>query len=155
MTMSVEAAAQALREATRETVRRYSTWYLIQGVLMVLAGIVALVYPLVSTVALVVFFGWLLILSGICSRYQPNRRAKRTELLASIGIGCPVNNCRRALPSPSRGSGCYPDAPFDCLLYGGGFRQINFFAHDTAASELGLGLSKRHHWNTAVYLSFG
>jgi len=65
MTMSVEAAAQALREATRETVRRYSTWYLIQGVLMVLAGIVALVYPLVSTVALVVFFGWLLILSGI------------------------------------------------------------------------------------------
>jgi hypothetical protein len=29
--MSVEAAAQALREATRETVRRYSTWYLIQG----------------------------------------------------------------------------------------------------------------------------
>jgi len=42
MTMSIEAAAQALREATRETVRRYSTWYLIQGVLMVLAGIVAL-----------------------------------------------------------------------------------------------------------------
>jgi uncharacterized membrane protein HdeD (DUF308 family) len=65
MTMSLEAAAQALREATRETVRRYSTWYLIQGVLMVLAGIVALVYPLISTVALVVFLGWLLILSGI------------------------------------------------------------------------------------------
>ena len=42
MTMSVEAAAQALREATRETVRRYSTWYLILGVLMVIAGIVAL-----------------------------------------------------------------------------------------------------------------
>jgi uncharacterized membrane protein HdeD (DUF308 family) len=54
MTMSVEAAAQALREATREVVRRYSTWYLIQGVLMLLAGIVALIYPFVSTVALVV-----------------------------------------------------------------------------------------------------
>ena len=65
MTMSVEAAAQALREATRETVRRYSTLYLIQGVLMVLAGIVALVYPFVSTVALVVVLGWLLILSGV------------------------------------------------------------------------------------------
>ena len=65
MTMSVEAAAQALREATRETVRRDSTWYLMQGVLMVLAGIVALVYPFVSTVALVVVLGWLLILSGI------------------------------------------------------------------------------------------
>ena len=52
MTMSVEAAAQALREAMRETVRRYSTWYLIQGVLMVIAGIVALLYPFVSSVAL-------------------------------------------------------------------------------------------------------
>jgi uncharacterized membrane protein HdeD (DUF308 family) len=65
MTMSVEAAAQALREATRETVKRYSTWYLIQGALMVIAGIVALVYPFVSSVALVVFLGWLLIISGI------------------------------------------------------------------------------------------
>ena len=65
MTMSVEAAAQALREATRETVRRYSTWYLIQGVLMVIAGIVALLYPFVSSVALVLFLGWILIISGI------------------------------------------------------------------------------------------
>jgi hypothetical protein len=54
-----------------------------------------------------------------------------------------------------RGSGCYPDAPFDCLLYGGGFREITFFAHDTAASELGLGLRKRHYWNIVVFLSFG
>ena len=53
MTMTIEAAAQALREATRETVRRYSTWYLVQGVLMVIAGIVALLYPFVSSVALV------------------------------------------------------------------------------------------------------
>ena len=65
MTMSVEAAAQALSEATRETVRKYSTWYLIQGVLMVIAEIVALLYPFVSSVALVLFLGWILIISGI------------------------------------------------------------------------------------------
>ena len=65
MTMTIEAAAQALREATRETVRRYSTWYLVQGVLMVVAGIVALLYPFVSSVALVLFLGWILIISGI------------------------------------------------------------------------------------------
>jgi len=154
MTMSVEAAAQALREATRETVRRYSTWYLIQGVLMVLAGIVALVYPFVSTVALVVVLGWLLILSGIVQGISLIGAQNVPNFWLQFNIGCPVNNCRRALPSPPWGSGCYPDAPFDCLLYGGGFREITFFAHDTAASELGLGLSKRHYWNTAVYLSF-
>jgi len=42
MSMSVEAAAQALREAMRETVKRHSLWYLIQGALMVVAGILAL-----------------------------------------------------------------------------------------------------------------
>jgi uncharacterized membrane protein HdeD (DUF308 family) len=102
MTMSVEAAAQALREATQATVRRYSTWYLIQGVLMVFAGIVAFLYPFVSSAALVLFLGWILIVSGIVQGYQSDRRAKRTELLASIGIGCPVSNCRRALSSAPR-----------------------------------------------------
>ena len=70
MTMSVESAAQALREATRETVRRYSTWYLIQGVLMAIAGIVALLYPFVSSVALVLFLGWILIISGIVQGFS-------------------------------------------------------------------------------------
>jgi uncharacterized membrane protein HdeD (DUF308 family) len=94
MTMSVEAAAQALREATREVVRRYSTWYLIQGVLMVLAGIVALVYPFVSTVALVVVLGWLLILSGIVqgisligAQNVPNFWLQLVSVVLSIIVG--------------------------------------------------------------------
>jgi uncharacterized membrane protein HdeD (DUF308 family) len=65
MTMSVEPGALAMREAMRETVRRYSLWYLIQGALMVLGGILALVYPIVPSVALVLFLGWILIVSGV------------------------------------------------------------------------------------------
>ena len=61
MTMSLESAAQALREAMRETVKRHSLWYLVQGALMILAGILALVYPAISSVAVVFFIGWLLI----------------------------------------------------------------------------------------------
>jgi hypothetical protein len=38
MSMSLEAAAQAMREAMRETVK-HSVWYLVQGILMVLGGI--------------------------------------------------------------------------------------------------------------------
>jgi len=45
MTMSVEAAAQVLREAMRATVKRHSLCYLIQGGLMIVAGVLALVYP--------------------------------------------------------------------------------------------------------------
>ena len=65
MTMSLEAAAQAMREAMRETVKRHSLWYLIQGALMVLGGVLALVYPIVSSVAVVLFLGWVLIISGV------------------------------------------------------------------------------------------
>ena len=63
--ISLEAAAQAMREAMRQTVKRHSLWYLIQGALMMLGGFLALVYPLFSSVALTVIIGWLLIISGI------------------------------------------------------------------------------------------
>jgi uncharacterized membrane protein HdeD (DUF308 family) len=63
--ISLDAAAEAFREAMRETVKRYSLWYLVQGVLLVVAGILAVIYPVVSSVAVVVLLGWLLIASGV------------------------------------------------------------------------------------------
>lgn len=65
MSMSLEAAAQVFREAMRQTVKRYWLWYLIEGVLLVVAGIMAVIYPVVSAVAVVVLLGWLLIISGV------------------------------------------------------------------------------------------
>ena len=94
MSMSVEAAAQALREAMRETVKRHSLWYLIQGALMVLAGILALIYPLVSSVAVVLFLGWLLIISGIVqgislidTRYVPHFWLQLVSVVLSVIVG--------------------------------------------------------------------
>lgn len=63
--ISLDQAAGAMREAMRKTVKRHALWYLLQGILMVLGGLAALVYPLVSSVAVVVFIGWLLIISGV------------------------------------------------------------------------------------------
>lgn len=64
-TMTLNDAAQAMRDAMQATVKRHSVLYLIQGVLMVVAGLVALVYPLVSTIAIAFFLGWLLIATGV------------------------------------------------------------------------------------------
>lgn len=63
--MTLDAAAEAMREATRKTVRRGSLLYLIQGILLVIAGVLALVYPLMTNVAVAVFLGWMLLLSGL------------------------------------------------------------------------------------------
>lgn len=65
MSMSLDAASQIMREAMRETVKRHSLWYLVQSALMILAGVLALIYPVISSVAVVAFLGWLLIISGI------------------------------------------------------------------------------------------
>jgi uncharacterized membrane protein HdeD (DUF308 family) len=65
MAIPLDAAAAAVREAMRETVKRYSLWYLLQGVLMVLAGVLAVIYPLLASVAMVYLLGWVLIVSGV------------------------------------------------------------------------------------------
>jgi uncharacterized membrane protein HdeD (DUF308 family) len=54
-----------MREAMRETVKRYSIWYLLQGILLVVAGVLALVYPLIASVAIVRLLGWILIITGV------------------------------------------------------------------------------------------
>ena len=65
MSMSLDLAAEVFREAMRETVKRYSLWYLVEGVLLVVAGILAIIYPVISSGAVVILLGWLLIASGL------------------------------------------------------------------------------------------
>ena len=63
--ISLDDAARAMRDAMRETVKRHSLWYLIQGILMVLGGILALAYPLFTSATVVLFLGWVLIITGL------------------------------------------------------------------------------------------
>ena len=94
MTMSLDAAAQVMREAMREAVRRHSLWYLVQGGVMVLAGILALVYPMTSSFAVVFLLGWLLIISGIVqgvslfdARNVPNFWLQLVSVVLSVIVG--------------------------------------------------------------------
>ena len=63
--MSVDQAAKVMRSAMRDVIKRHSMWYLLQGALMVFTGLVALLFPVFSSVAVVLVLGWLLIFSGI------------------------------------------------------------------------------------------
>ena len=94
MSMSVESAAQVIREAMREKIKRHSHWYLLQSGLMILAGIFALIFPAISSVAVVVFLGWLLIISGIVqaislmdARYVPHFWLQLVSVALSVVVG--------------------------------------------------------------------
>lgn len=65
MSMSLEAAAEIMRQAMRDTVKRHSLLYLVQGGLMILGGVLALLFPIFAGDAVVVLLGWVLIISGI------------------------------------------------------------------------------------------
>jgi len=78
----------------REKVRRHSLWYLVQSGLMIVAGILALVYPVFSSVAVVLFLGWLLIFSGILQaislidvRHVPHFWLQLISVVLSVLIG--------------------------------------------------------------------
>jgi uncharacterized membrane protein HdeD (DUF308 family) len=65
MSISVNEAAAVLRAAVRDTIQKRSLLFLIQGGVMVLAGVLALIFPVFASLGILSLLGWLLILSGI------------------------------------------------------------------------------------------
>jgi uncharacterized membrane protein HdeD (DUF308 family) len=94
MAMTMAQASAAMREAMRETVKRYSLWYLLEGVLMVVAGVLALVYPYIASVTLVFLLGWILVISGVVqgigligARDVPHFWLQLISVVLAISIG--------------------------------------------------------------------
>ena len=65
MAITVNEASAVLREAVRDTIRKRSLLVLIQGSVIIAAGVLALIFPAFMSTSLLVLLGWLLILSGI------------------------------------------------------------------------------------------
>ncbi len=94
MAMSLDTAAEVFREAMREAVKRYSLWYLIQGALLVAAGVLAIIYPIISSVAVIILLGWLLIISGVAqgisllgARHVPHFWLQLVSVILALLIG--------------------------------------------------------------------
>lgn len=58
-------AIDDLHKTIRDTVRLHSGLFLAQGIIMILLGIAAVVWPLVSSLAVSLYIGWLFVFSGI------------------------------------------------------------------------------------------
>jgi hypothetical protein len=107
MTMSLDAAAQVMCEAMREKVKRHSLWYLVQGGVMILAGILALVYPVVSSFAAVFALGCLLRKGSVSSTQRG------ATFLASACLGRAVGDRRGAFDSAIAGQ-AFSQSRFCC-----------------------------------------
>lgn len=65
MTDDLTLAAENMRTALRASVRRRRLLYFIQAAALILAGLIALFYPMFTAVALVTLIGWLLVANGV------------------------------------------------------------------------------------------
>jgi uncharacterized membrane protein HdeD (DUF308 family) len=54
-----------MQRAVKDTVRLHWQLFLTQGVIMVVLGILAVIWPQISTIAVDVYIGWLFLLSGV------------------------------------------------------------------------------------------
>ena len=54
-----------IQSSVRDTVRLHWHFFLAQGVIMTILGVLAVVWPQLSTVAVDVYVGWLFLLSGV------------------------------------------------------------------------------------------
>jgi uncharacterized membrane protein HdeD (DUF308 family) len=65
MSISVNEASAVLRQAVRETIRKRALLFLIQGGVMVVAGVLALLFPALMSTGFIELLGWLLVVSGV------------------------------------------------------------------------------------------
>ena len=155
MSMTLDAAAAAMREAMRETVKRHSLWYLIQGALMVIVGVLALIYPLVSSFAVVLFLGWMLIISGIVqgislfdARNVPHFWLQLVSVVLSLIVGVLF------LRDPSQALLAVTLLLIVFLMVEG-ISKVIFALTIRPFPNWGLGPGERHHRNTSGALPLG
>jgi uncharacterized membrane protein HdeD (DUF308 family) len=64
MTVS-ETGLDNMQQAVRDVVRHHSGLFLAQGIIMTLLGVAAVIWPQISSIAVDVYIGWVLLLSGV------------------------------------------------------------------------------------------
>lgn len=62
---SSQASPGDIRHSIRETVRSHSGLFIAQGVIVTLLGVAALVWPEISSLAVALYVGWVLLISGV------------------------------------------------------------------------------------------
>ena len=65
MATNQSADAPTLRASVGEVVRRHRRLFLFEGILLTCLGIIAMLVPALASVAATIFFGWILLISGV------------------------------------------------------------------------------------------
>lgn len=92
--ITLEQAAEAYRAAMHQAVRKYALVYIAEAILLIVAGLLAMLYPLLSGAAIAVPLGWLLIataaLQGVAlfgTRQMPHSSMQLLSIVIALLVG--------------------------------------------------------------------
>jgi len=92
--ISLEQAAEAYRAAMHQAVRKYALVYIAEAILLIIAGLLAILYPLVSGAAIAVPLGWLLIATAVLqaialfgTRQMPHSSMQLMSIVIALLVG--------------------------------------------------------------------
>src|SRR5580704_19435919 len=64
MTMNQQAGGESIGQAVQSAIRTHWTLFLIEGIVLIILGIAAIILPEVATLAFTLVIGWLFLISG-------------------------------------------------------------------------------------------
>ena len=92
--ITLQQAAEAYRTAMHQAVRKYALVYIAEAILLIVAGLLAMLYPLLSGAAIAVPLGWLLIataaLQGVAlfgTRQMPHSSLQLLSIVIALLVG--------------------------------------------------------------------
>jgi uncharacterized membrane protein HdeD (DUF308 family) len=65
----------------------HRTWFIILGIVLVILGVLAIVFPLASTIVAKTFLGWLLLIGGVVQVVQAFSTQKWGQFILNLIIG--------------------------------------------------------------------
>jgi uncharacterized membrane protein HdeD (DUF308 family) len=63
--MTLTPSMDGLQERVATALKRHTTYFLVEGIILIVLGIAAIAVPFIATLTFTIFFGWLLLISGI------------------------------------------------------------------------------------------
>ena len=131
--MSISHAALDNEHAITETIRVHWVLFLVQGIIMMVLGAFAIIWPQLSTIAVDLYVGWMFLISGLIGLFHHIRRFERDRIRVVTADGCAfaVPGRAPALASGRRRGIAHAGAHF--LLHSEGAFQI----------AAGTGIAKR------------
>lgn len=87
MDTEIRDRAAGRMEEFSDTVSEYRSWFMIFGVALILLGIVAVIFPMMTTIAVKVFLGWIVLIGGLVTAFHAFSTQKWSAFFYNLLIG--------------------------------------------------------------------